>query len=388
MGQARAMKVLFVSAGIVSDRRPHGEALIAHNIISRLARRGHEITVFCTEHDDRIEGVTFRKISADAPGAALSQLAFARRASRAALDVHADIHHLLLPLNTTHGYTLVSGSPLIVGPLMLPWPSSDGGAAPRNRIASAIVGGAVARIERRLHDRTLARASKLLVTGDPAKSSIHPSLRHKCSEVPYGVDTSRFVQTPIPSAPTILFFSVLLPRKGIATLIDALSIVRTEIPSVRLLVTGDDPRSLESSLKEHAVRVNAADAIQWLGSIAPHDAPELFARARVFCQPSHGEPFGMTILEAMASGRPVVATNAGGVPGIIREGANGRLVAPNDAQALARALIQTLTRDDVSRIGNANRQEAVSKFDWERVVDGIESAYSAARGVPHVRVAG
>lgn len=382
------MKVLIVSAGIVSDRRPHGEALIAQNVISRLAQRGHELTVFCTDADTQIDGVEFVKISAHAPGAALSRLAFARRAVRAAAQRPADVHHLLLPLTTDDGYTLVRGAPLVVGPLMLPWPAADGGAKPRNRIVSAAVRTALGRHEAKLHDATLRHASRLLVTGGPARNVLPAELHARCIEAPYGVDTKRFVATRLPDDPTILFFSVLLPRKGIETLLQAFPGVLRHCPAARLLIAGSDPRRMRPSLEARAHDLGIADAIEWVGAVAPADAPALQQRARVFCQPSDGEPFGMTILEAMASARPVVATSAGGVPGFVRDGINGRLVPPRDPALLADGLTSMLIRrGDAGRIAERNRIDAVERFDWERVVDRIEQAYREALEDRDVRLA-
>jgi glycosyltransferase involved in cell wall biosynthesis len=205
--------------------------------------------------------------------------------------------------------------------------------------------------------------------------------------VPYGVDAARFPATALPDDPVVLFLSVLLPRKGYETLLAAWPYVHARIPRARLVIAGDDPRGLMPSIKAAA---DAIGGIEIHGPVAPADAPALFRRARVFCQPSHGEPFGMTILEAMASGRPVVATAAGGVPGFVREGVHGRLVPAGDEQLLADALICTLERrDEAVRIGKTNAEYA-RRFDWDRVVDRIEDAYAAAvsaEEVPRVRVA-
>jgi len=385
------VKILVVSAGIVSDRRPHGEALIAFNILSRLARRGHEVTAYVTEYDDEIPGVTFKTISAHAPGAALSRLAFARRAARAARSEQADVHHLLLPLTTDEGYTTASGAPLVVGPLMLPWPAGDGGAKPRNRLISGVARLTLPRYEQHLHARTMRRASSLMVTCRPALAAIDHDLRGRCVEVPYGVDTTRFTPSPLPGDPVVLFYSVLLPRKGYRTLLRAFPMVRERIPRARLIMAGDDPRGLAGQILEEAERLGIADAVTLRGPVKPADAPMLFREARVFCQPSFGEPFGMTILEAMASGRPVVATAAGGVPGFVRDGEHGRLVQPGDERLLADALTSTLVRREAERIGAHNREVAVARYDWERVVDRIEAAYAAAaagKESPRVRMAG
>lgn len=384
------MKILIVSAGIVSDRRPHGEALIAHNILSRLGKRGHDVVAYCTDYDDPIEGVTLKRISAHAPGAALSRLAFSRRAAKAARHETADVHHLLLPLTTDQGYTIAEGAPLVVGPLMLPWPAGDGGAKPRNRAVSAVVRATLPRYEAMLHARTMRRADTLLVTCAPAMNAIDQDLRARCVEVPYGVDTTRFTASPVPMDPTVLFYSVLLPRKGFGTLLRAFPMVRARIPNAKLIMAGDDPRGLTGQILAEAQRLGIADAITMTGPVAPADAPALFRDARVFCQPSDGEPFGMTILEAMASGRPVVATAAGGVPGFVRDREHGRLVSPGDERLMADAIASLLAGRDADRIGAHNRAVAVERFDWERVVDRIEAAYAAAAGKEgsHVRLAG
>jgi glycosyltransferase involved in cell wall biosynthesis len=378
------VRVLVVSAGIVSDRRPHGEALIAHHILSRLGRRGHEVTAFCTESDGTLPGVNLVQIPAHAPGAALSRLAFARRAARAAAGVQADVHHLLLPLDTSNGYTLVRGAPLVVGPLMLPWPSADGGTRPRSRALSAAA-RIVVPFERRLHAKTLQRAERLLVTGTPAQRALDERLSARCTEVPYGVEAARFPAGPLPEEPVVLFLSVLLPRKGYDTLLRAWPYVLGRIPRARLVIAGDDPRGVGPEISE---RARAIGGIEFHGPVAPADVPALFRSARVFCQPSHGEPFGMTILEAMSSGRPVVATAAGGVPGFVREGVNGRLVSPGDERLLADALTSMLSNSgEAVRIGKTNAEHART-FDWDRVVDRIEESYHAVcEEVPRVRVA-
>jgi glycosyltransferase involved in cell wall biosynthesis len=244
---------------------------------------------------------------------------------------------------------------------------------------SAAARTALSRIEARLHEQTLARAASLVVTGDPARRALPKPLHDRCIEAPYGVDTAMFAATPLPPDPVILFFSVLLPRKGIHTLLRALPIVRERIPRATLLVAGADPRGLMPSLRREAADLGIEHAVTWLGEIGPADAPPVFAQARVFCQPSDGEPFGMTILEAMSSARPVVATNAGGVPGFVRDGVNGRLVPPGQERMLADALVRVLIDPaKATEIGERNRRDAVERFDWERVVDRIEEAYERA----------
>lgn len=385
------MHILFAPAGaLVSDRQPHGEATISYNILKRLAAHGHRIVAYTERTEVDIPGVEFREVSPKAPGAVLSRLAFARRVARDAATIGSvDVVHTLRPINVAHGYTLVEGAPLVLGPLTLPWTFTDRAAAPRIRVLSAVVGGAVHPLERRLHRQTLERAAVILVTGRPAFDALPQRVQPKCEEVPLGVDTSRFVAAQMPDDPVILFLSVLLPRKGYDVLLRAMPAVRRRIPRARLILAGDDPRGLTGQARRLAAELGVTDAVEFAGPVAPTDAPGLYRGARVFCQPSIGEPFGLTILEAMASGRPVVATHGGGVPGFVRDGVNGALVPPNDPGLLADALIRFLERrDEAARIGSHNRDVAVRRYDWDRVVDRIEESYERAKGASGERRAG
>jgi glycosyltransferase involved in cell wall biosynthesis len=386
------MRIAFAPAGtLVSDQQPHGEATISYNVLKRLGARGHSVVAYCEHADRDIAGVELRPISGKAAGAVLSRLAFARRIANdiAAHDEAFDIIHHLRPINVAQGYTLASGAPLVLGPLTLPWHTDDSAAAPRSRMLSAIAGSAIHPVERRLHRRTLERASVLLVTGSPALAALPARLQERAIEVPLGVDTARFAPTPLPDDPVIVFLSVLLPRKGFDVLLRAMQAIRYRIPRAKLVIAGDDPRGLTPGARALAERLGVADAVEFTGSIAPTDTPALYRRARVFCQPSFGEPFGLTVLEAMASGRPVVATTTGGIAGFVRDGENGYLVPPGDERSLADALIRVLERpDDAARIGARNRDAAVRRYDWDRVVDSIEAGYERARGASGERRAG
>lgn len=384
------MRILFAPAStLVSDRRPHGEATISFNILKRLAARRHQVTAYVERAECEIRGVEFREVSSKAAGAVLSRLAWARRIARDASSLGFDVVHTLFPTTVVQGYTLVEGAPLLFGPLTLPWPSSDGGATARSRMVSAVAGGAVNLIERRLHRQTLERAAAILVSGRPALDALPERAQAKCIEVPFGVDVSRFTGSPLPEEPVILFLSVLLPRKGYDVLLRALPLVRQRVPRARLILAGHDPRSLVEHARGLASELGVADMVEFAGPVEPADAPAMHRRARVFCQPSLGEPFGLTILEAMASGRPVVATSAGGVPGFMRHGVNGALVPPGDSQLLADALSSLLEdRAEAVGIGEWNRDEAVRRFDWDRVVDRLEEAYEHVTGAGRERRAG
>lgn len=370
------MKIAFVPAArLLSDRRPNGEALIAEGILRRLAARGHEITAYCERADlERpIPGVEIVEVSAAAPTAALSRIAFARRIARDAATRRFDVAHLLFPLSTDDGYAFVRGAPLVCGPMFVSWPAA---VAARRRAAARAAAVLFDRAERVLHARTFAAAARLLVTGAPARVRIPARFAGKVDEVPFGIDPARFAAGPLPDEPMILFYSVLQPRKGIDVLLRAMPFVLERVPRARLVVAGDDPVGMRPRLEALARSEGVSAAVTFEGAVAPADAPGVLARARVVCQPSLGEPFGMTVLEAMATGRPVVATSAGGLTGIVVEGEGGRLAPPGDHRLLADALVAVLRDPAAARaMGAFNRDRVERRFSIDGAVERIEQTY-------------
>ena len=113
-------------------------------------------------------------------------------------------------------------------------------------------------------------------------------------------------------------------------------------------------------------------ASSWHGQVSHRDLPRYYQRAGVTVLPSltESESFGMTLVEAMASGCPVVGSDVGGIPFVIRDKVDGLLVPPGDAKALADALAAVLT--DPARaadLGAAGREAAQARWDWSRQED-------------------
>jgi glycosyltransferase involved in cell wall biosynthesis len=172
--------------------------------------------------------------------------------------------------------------------------------------------------------------------------------------------------------------------KGLHVLVDALPRLREQVPGVRLEVVGDgdDVRPLQ----DRAERLGVCGDIDWAGRVAHHELPGRYQRAGVTVLPSltEAESFGMTLTEAMASGCPVVASDVGGIPWVVRDGVEGLLVPPGDATALADALAAVLT-DPVraAALGHAGREAALSRWDWthqrHRTIRVIEEAARTSR---------
>jgi glycosyltransferase involved in cell wall biosynthesis len=107
------------------------------------------------------------------------------------------------------------------------------------------------------------------------------------------------------------------------------------------------------------------------------DVPGLLSACTVFCMPSFGEPFGMSLLEAMSTGKPVVVTDAGGAGHLVDE-RGGRKVAPGDAAGLARALAEILASPELqARMGAHNRAMIEDVYSWDRVIARLQDVYRA-----------
>jgi glycosyltransferase involved in cell wall biosynthesis len=161
--------------------------------------------------------------------------------------------------------------------------------------------------------------------------------------------------------------------KNHALLIEAFAQVRANTPLYLLLVGSGE---LEGAVREQVAQLGLEGRVRFLGVRA--DVAEILNASDVFVLSSRWEGNPMSVMEAMASGLPVVSTAVGGVPELVRDGETGLLVPSEDAGALARA-IQALVDDPARRqaMGAAARQHAVASFDIRHTVRGYEQLYEA-----------
>ncbi len=207
--------------------------------------------------------------------------------------------------------------------------------------------------------------------------------------VPSGVNVARFTPTGAlverSDRPRILSVGRMVERKGYADLIQALRLV----PDAELVIIGGPPAAyladdpVAAGLSRLAEKRGVADRVRLLGSVPREDMPGWYRSADVVaCAPWY-EPFGLTPLEAMACGVPVVAYAVGGLAESVIDGVTGILVPPRDVRSLA-ASLRAVVGDEVRRMSYASAavDRVRSRYTWERTAADIERVYASVTGEP------
>jgi glycosyltransferase involved in cell wall biosynthesis len=166
----------------------------------------------------------------------------------------------------------------------------------------------------------------------------------------------------------VLFVGRLSREKGVDILLDAM---RSFPGHPRLVIAGDGP--LKAELQQQAAQDGTP--AEFMGWVGPSDLPALVARAHVQVVPSRSEPQGVVVIEALATGTPVIGARVGGIPEMVHDGETGWLVAPNDPAALRVAISEALTdRERVAAMRDRARR-SVEQFSVERLPETLEAAY-------------
>ena len=165
------------------------------------------------------------------------------------------------------------------------------------------------------------------------------------------------------------------------TFLDAAALVARAVPEARFVVVGDGPE--RSALERRAAEVGLGGRVVFAGAIPNARLPEVYAAADVFAFHTLHEGLGIVLLEALASGCPVVTTTAGGTVDIVRAEDTGLLVEPSDARAFSGAVVRVL-RDSSLAAGlrARGRRAAEAEFDWDVVAGRYLAVFEAARRAP------
>lgn len=227
----------------------------------------------------------------------------------------------------------------------------------------------------------LALSTRVIAISHAVAARFAGSARAAKVRVVYnGVDAAYWTPTERPrppdAPPVVLLPGRLMPEKGQATLIRAAPAVLRRFPGTRFVLLGRDAGGEAKRLRALARRLAVEEAVDIRGWTT--DPRAVFQDADVVVLPSRWkEGFGRVLVEAACLAKPVVASRVGGIPEVVVDGETGLLVAPDDAHALAGAVIRLLGDPGLrARLGAAARQRALSRFSARRHVEGVEAVYA------------
>ena len=242
-------------------------------------------------------------------------------------------------------------------------------------------GGGAAKFLQKSHwlVRLSMRRTSALVVPSAFLKEIFERFGMKAEIVPNIVDLSRFhprARRPLVAAAHLVVARNLEPLYDNATALRAFQIVHRHLAHARLSIAGSGPE--ETRLHELAASLGLSDAVTFVGHLDREAMAALYRDADLVLNPSLTDNMPNSVLEAMASGVPVVSTNVGGVPYIVEDGVTGLLVPPSDPERMAVAVLAVLDGSSLwARLSGAGVTE-VRRYAWDRVAPLLADVYRRA----------
>ncbi|CAI8009103.1 Phosphatidyl-myo-inositol mannosyltransferase [Geodia barretti] len=230
----------------------------------------------------------------------------------------------------------------------------------------------------RLANRLLNRLHGRIAVSNPAAHFVNSHFPSDYRIIPNGVRVDDFSDAePLPELmdgkTNILFLGRLEKRKGLKYLLTAYSRLKWDRPNIRLIVVGGG--QMDADCYRIMSERNLQDVLI-VGRTSDKMRERYFKSAHIYCSPATGkESFGIVLLEAMAAGAPVVATEIEGYASVVEHGQNGLLVPPKDEEALAQAITAVIDDDNLRQRLVAEGVRTADSFRWERVASRVMDYY-------------
>ena len=352
------------------------------DLARELMRRGHEVQVLApaSQELELPDWVTSAGDSIAIPyNGSIARLNFgtavARRAHRWLAAGDFDLLHIHEPITPSVGMLALQAS------------------------AGPVVGTFHAAMDRSLTRELLSPVAVPLMEKLTARIAVSEEARRTLIQyhggdavvIPNGVDVAHFAQAPkddsrfvgTAAAPTVSFLGRLdEPRKGLQILARAIPTVLESIPTARFLIAGRGEAEEQRAALSHY-----GDRVVFLGGVSDADKAAMLASCSCYVAPqTGGESFGIVLVEAMAAGTNVVASDLTAFSDVLGAGAYGALFRNGDGEDLARAIIDTLTDTAAADARRAAATAVVGRYDWSAVTDAILDVYDMALSTAHTRV--
>jgi glycosyltransferase-like protein len=363
-------------AMLTYSTRPRGGVVHALKLAERLSKRGVEVTLYSLVRSDDRRGRTgyHRKVAApyelityDWSPELITRLERMIDAYSDNLPRDADIYHAQDCVGGT-ALARMKKRGLISAPIFRTIHHVDDFAEPR-----------LFEFEK----KAVAHADHRFVVSKHWRDVLKKEYGYGSTITYNGLDLEDFSRLPKRTnyRPTVLFVGGLEPRKGLEYLLHAMEYVLDEVPNAKLIAVaktgfrGTDEWSWFSTLGS---RLGIAESMDFRESVSQRTLLGLYSNSDVVVLPSKTEGWGLSLMEAMACGKPVVASKAGGIPELVRDGSEGFLVRPGDVRGLADAITRLL-EDPTLRMtmGRAGRRR-VQQFSWDDTAKVVLREYERA----------
>ena len=211
--------------------------------------------------------------------------------------------------------------------------------------------------------------------------------KNKIHVIYNGVDTERFKPRPNsielrkefgldPEKKMVLFVGRLYHRKGIDTLLRSVPPILKEYRNVKFVISGTGFKQKEESLYALVKELNIEEHVTFLGYVSDEKLPLLYSASDIFVLPAIYENFPFAILEAQATGLPVISTNVGGIPEFLVDNENGFVIEPRDPIQLTQKMLALLQDPKLAKtMGNRGRKLIEEKFDWNIITNQVIDLY-------------
>lgn len=397
------MKILYAVHGYKPAYRLGGPILSVSAAAETLVRKGHEVTVFTTDSnlDQDLDVPTDRPVDVDGVRVWYFRreeilkkwLPFVPYLSKSIGFLYApamaaelertvpamDVVHTHLPFNyptfAAARSALRHGKPLFY---------HQRGVFDPERLKFR---GMKKRLYIRAVERPIMEKATALIALTEAEVLSYRALgvRSPCRVIPNGIDVSKYRQAPrgeigarwkiAPDAPVILFLGRVHPIKGADRLLEAFLEIRSDSPRSVLVLAGPDEWGVETKYREVVHRAGLDGRVVFPGMVTGEEKLDLLARADLFCLPSDGEGFSIAVLEALASGTPVLLSPGCHFPEVEAEGI-GRVV-PSEPSRIGAALVELLADPERLReMGRKGRDFVSVRYTWDRIAGELADAYA------------
>jgi glycosyltransferase involved in cell wall biosynthesis len=363
-----------------------GTEIAAYNLALEMGKRGHEIEVFTTAIDRRnaVEKMSFMTIYRYGTNFRIASANFSWGLLKGPQKIDVDIVHSHYNMPYAD-YSAMRYSKEKKVPLVLTYHADapdTGGGFLRNRLQAFY--------NRRILPRVLNQAYIIIATSQSYidQSRFLGNYRQKIKVIPNGINLEEFqIKNSKENCreklgleldkTIIIFFGNLVQYKGPNVLLRAFANIKKVYPDVQLIFAGRGP--MKNELKNLAKKLEVDERISFTGYVEQELKPLYYKSADIFCLPSVKltEAFGIVNLEAMACGLPIVASELGGIPDLVKDGENGLLFKPGNVKELSYKLEYLLDNKNLMKNMGKKGEKLAADYSWIKIAEKTEAVYKS-----------